>query len=670
MEGRRYIAGEYMLATNNLGILGQVDAMNSPVSVNSISEKAVDNFMSSTEGLSKMLTLVPSVQKTNDAAVDTVRIRGFGDDGRGFTVNGIPGMQAMTRQSTIYIDSVDVIEGPTTGITGSSYHSTDGGTININSKKATDMPVRRFGVKYHSDAAHEEFLDIGQRSGKDNRYGLRITASNTGGERSIDNWTLKQESVYVNFDQKSDRSKTNFMVGYTHTDSKGRPYGLSVPSSYAGNALPDAPNGEINFNPVWRRDKNNNFVMTLNHEQKLGKHLNAFLNAGHFKQDWYYYTGFSKYLLNPAGDYKATSDNYSLLEKRDYAQIGLRGDFKTGDFKHDYVFGVDRQWRYYGGPASTTESGWASNIYHPNADSFAPPGFGQADAHYTSRSRASGWSLMDTITSGNEKLTLLLGVNGKSIKRDAYNQDGSHRQKNGDYYDVSPSFGINYAFDPRFAVYANHTEQFVEGTVVTDSRYKNRGEALDPFKTKQNEIGVKVKTGDFLHKLSWFDITKASGSDKYVNGDLYRVADGEQRHRGLEYTATGSIAKKWNVIGGFMYLNSNRKTSSAATNGKRPNGVPDWSATLGLEYKANDDFSGLMRANYVGTSYERNEKYKVPAYFTMDLGVKYKTKVSGAPLTLNAMCYNLFNEHYWSASDNYIHLGGPKTFMLSAAIDF
>ena len=65
---------------------------------------------------------------------------------------------------------------------------------------------------------------------------------------------------------------------------------------------------------------------------------------------------------------------------------------------------------------------------------------------------------------------------------------------------------------------------------------------------------------------------------------------------------------------------------------------------MGVEYEASDAFSALLRGNYVGTSYVLNEKYKVPSYFTMDLGVKYKTKMNSTPVTLNAMCYNVFNK--------------------------
>ncbi len=191
VNGERYIAGEYVKATNYKGILGTQDAMKTPLSVTTVSEKAVENFISSTEGLSKMLSLVPSVQKTYDAAVDVVNIRGFQDDGRAFLINGIPGMQAMTRQSTNYIDSVDIIEGPSTGITGSSINAKGGGSININSKKALDEPVRKIGLKYHARGSHEETIDIGSRFGEDNKYGIRINAYNTNGERAIENWDLE-----------------------------------------------------------------------------------------------------------------------------------------------------------------------------------------------------------------------------------------------------------------------------------------------------------------------------------------------------------------------------------------------------------------------------------------------------------------------------------------------
>lgn len=38
-------------------------------------------------------------------------------------------------------------------------------------------------------------------------------------------------------------------------------------------------------------------------------------------------------------------------------------------------------------------------------------------------------------------------------------------------------------------------------------------------------------------------------------------------------------------------------------------------------------------------------------------------------MTLNAMCYNVFDKNYWAPSGNTLHVGGPRTYMLSAEFD-
>ena len=119
-----------------------------------------------------------------------------------------------------------------------------------------------------------------------------------------------------------------------------------------------------------------------------------------------------------------------------------------------------------------------------------------------------------------------------------------------------------------------------------------------------------------------------------------------------------------------MHIDASQVTSSSASNGKRPNGLPEWTANLGVEYEANNQFSTLLRGNYVGSSYVLNEKYKVPSYFTLDIGFKYKTEFNHTPVKFSAMCYNVFDKHYWSASGNTIHSGGPRTFMVSMDVSF
>lgn len=678
--GQRYIAGGYVRATSKVGILGEQDTMKSPLSVTTISEKAVGDFITPTEGLAGLLSLVPSVQYAGNPAVDQVNIRGFYESGYGYNVNGIPGMSAMARHSMNWIDSVDVIEGPSTGVTGTTNNTTVGGTININSKVATEEPVNKVGLSWYSKSAFEETVDVGRRMGKDNRYGIRISAANVSGERGIDNWKLKQQDVHINLDQRTETSKTNLMLGYINTDSQGRP----VYTKLGGDTtkVPEAPDGNVNLNPEWRQDKYKQFVLTLNHEQKLGEHINAFLNAGHYKKDWYYCleNNGGTTLIKDDGTYKTSFEVCPIIGKNEYLQIGLRGDFKSGELKHDYVLGVDRQWNYSGSNWKDFGGEFSGNIYQPDAGSWIKPA-GQPDlsAPYTAKTKMTGWSVMDTMTTTNGKLSVLLGVHGHNSQKDSYNKkDGIHASNNGGESEaICPTYGLNYAFSPRVAAFASHSEQFVAGAFVKGSEYVNAGTMLDPARTKQNEVGVKFKTGDFFHKLSYFDIQKPTavdvplGYNQDQKKELYlRAYDGETEHKGVEYTAMGALTDKWNLIGGLMYLDAVRsKTDGGKNDGKQPNGVPEWTANAGVEYKADANFSALFRANYVGASYVKDEKFKVPGYFRFDLGVKYKTQLQDTPVLLRAMCYNVTNTNYWQPQGNNLYIGSPRTFMLSAEFE-
>lgn len=680
VNGRRYISGQYVAATGNVGILGEQDAMKSPVSTTTLSKKAINDFINPTEGLSGTLSLVPSVQYVGNPAVDQINIRGFADDGRGISINGVPGMTAMSRQFTNYVDTVDVIEGPSNGITGNSINAKTGGTVNINSKKAEEKPITNLGLAYYSKEGLEESVDVGRRFGTDNRYGVRINAMNVGGERGIDHWNLKQRDIYVNLDQKTKSSITNLLLGYSFTDSKGRP--TPVTMAKTATKVPSAPSGDTNIDPSWRRDKYKQYTIILNHEQKINDNLSAYLNYGHYKEDWYYCLNADSYpSIDNNGDFKSLIFGLSpLLEKNDYFQVGLKEKFKTGALDHEIVVGFDKQWRDYKVSGITWDDLFSGSIYNPGSDGWLKP-TGKLDAdsfwftHY--KSYMTGWSIFDTIKALDNKMTVLVGAHKHIAKQIAYKVDGTQRSYN-KADDVTPTFGINYEFSPRFAVYANHTEMFTTGALVP-SGYVNTGDVLSPKSSKQNEVGFKFKTGNFVHKMSYFDIKQPSAVGHDFGDKKIYTYDGEARNKGFEYTAAGSLSDKWNLIGGFMWMNAKQEgTAFGLLDGKRSNGIPHWTGNIGLEYKANDDFSVLARANLIGnsqiwyssTSARTIRGYNVPGYFRFDLGVNYKTEIGHLPVRFRAMCYNVTNTHYWQPQGTNLYIGSPRTYMLSAEFQF
>lgn len=163
VNGRRYVTGQYLEATNKVGILGQVDNMHNPISASTVTKKAVTDFISPTDGISGLLSLIPSVQYAGNPGVDQVNIRGFYESGYGYNINGIPAMGSMARHSMDWVDSIEVIEGPSTGVNGTTSYSTVGGTINIQSKVAGEKPITRAGLTWYSKKAFEESLDLSRR---------------------------------------------------------------------------------------------------------------------------------------------------------------------------------------------------------------------------------------------------------------------------------------------------------------------------------------------------------------------------------------------------------------------------------------------------------------------------------------------------------------------------
>lgn len=201
---------------------------------------------------------------------------------------------------------------------------------------------------------------------------------------------------------------------------------------------------------------------------------------------------------------------------------------------------------------------------------------------------------------------------------------------------------------------------------------------LPPTKTKQDEFGLKYKTGRFLHTLSMYTIKKANGI-AVPNGDgTERYAlDGEQRNRGIEFSTAGDISDKWSVILGLTYMDARqRKTEHGRNDGRRVEAVPEWSGDLALIYKPNDVLQVTSRLSYVGSEVIRNtasysQPIHMPSVALLDAGISWDTHIGSQPVQLSAFCYNLLNKEYWyAAGSNAIGLGAPRTFAVSAQFSF
>lgn len=655
---RDALPGGFLKSTADTGLLGEQNIMDMPFTVVNISQKAIEKFSSPHNGIIDALAFDPSVRNDRGGTYTDLSIRGIYASGHNIYVNGIPGLLCQENIPFYWVDSASIISGPNLGVSGSTLNEAVGGTVNFQSKVAPENGNASLKFTYRGGSSVEEGIDIGQRFGKDKQFGIRVTANNINGETTIKGENLKQQNLFINLDQRSEKSKTNLLLGYNHTDHQGGPGSFSFDTKVT--TLPDAPDSSRLYKPDWSYNEYDNWVAALNHEQKLSEHLSAFINAGYHREDWYGYIDGNPNIINNNGDFTISMTNYPLALTKKYVGIGLKGDFNIGSVKNNYVIGVDKNWMNYdlGNNPNWSWKNQTGNIFQSN--SWVNPGIAHYNAPHTQDAQLAGWHIIDTLKTLDDKLQFTLGLHGHKATKTPV---GSPSQKSDA---LCPTFAVSYKFTPDLMVFADHTESFGMGALVASGKdYKNAGEILDPAKTKQNEIGIKIRSGKFLNTLSAFQIKQANNIDVFENGKKYLRTDGEQDNKGFEWSITGNIAQKWDLIGGIMYLNAKDNKDNPV------NGASKWSGTVGTIYHPTSDLSFLGRVTWLSSSTINNGTLDVPSYAKFDLGASYKTKLNKTPVTIDAMCYNLTGKDYWisRSGSSSLSLGAPRTFVLSATFD-
>ena len=210
-----------------IGMIGKQDIMSAPMTVSEISNKTIEKFATPNGGISDALSLDPSVRADRGGTYTDISIRGIYQSGHSYYVNGIPGLLCQENIPYYWADSVSIISGPSLGLNATPLSEAAAGTVNIQSKAASAEGNANLKVAYRGGSSMQEAIDVGRRFGENDRYGIRITASNINGDTAIDGENLEQQAFSINLDQKTDKSKSNLLIVYDHTDHKGGPGAFS-----------------------------------------------------------------------------------------------------------------------------------------------------------------------------------------------------------------------------------------------------------------------------------------------------------------------------------------------------------------------------------------------------------------------------------------------------------
>ncbi|WP_406625638.1 TonB-dependent siderophore receptor [Acidovorax sp. SDU_ACID1] len=676
-------AGGQVARGSRLGLLGNQDVMDTPFNVASYTSELMQNQQSAT--LSDVLDNDPAVRmssrgrNTSVGGGDNFFLRGFGLGNRDISLNGLYGVLPYGTLSLETVERVEVLKGPSALLTGMAPSGGVGGAINVVPKRATDAPITRLTATYASDSLWGTHVDVGRRFGEQNQLGVRANGVYRSGDTATAGQSVKLGAASVGLDYRGERLRASLDLGYQSDDARSAAVGYRLAPALT--AIPAAPKTGARFAQDWERRKYVDDYQVVQAEFDVSSSLMIYGAAGARDHRHSNYRTESR-ILNPAGDLSTSPVNYPETSKSRSALTGARVKFDALRARHEVNL-VASSLDTRAGYGFAQWAGFASNLYNPAvvADPLyaGAPFAGFLDTREASETRLSSVGISDSISWNDDAVRLILGVRRQKVTTDNYAATAPVNPRTSGYERAvnSPAVGLVVKPWDNVSLYANYIEGLSSGTTAPADA-ENSGEVFPPVKTKQKELGIKVDFGRMIGALSLFELKQPNAIT--VPGSMplaYRyVMDGEQRNRGMEFSAFGELARGVRLLGGMTYLQAKQaRTQGGINDGKDAIVAPRWIANAGLEWDA-PFLSGLTLTTRVlstGKQYvNAANTLRLSSWTRWDVGARYETRALGRPLTLRANVLNVADSNYWegSAGSGGIVLSAPRTVNLSATIDF
>ncbi|WP_418185091.1 TonB-dependent siderophore receptor [Aliarcobacter vitoriensis] len=664
-------AGYLVDETSGIGIWNDRKLQDTPYSMSIISKDLIENVQA--KDMNQIYKMNPTTQEIGKIS--------WGEDSaftptmRGFTVSNpiVNGISYASRSTNIPmmqdIERVEIIRGATGFLYGGGRV---GGAVNYITKKPTTKDLRNVTIGSYGNESYYGHIDLGGQFDEDNTFGYRINGFYQDGELSNES-KKEQKNISLVFDWKpTDNFYTD--IKYSHKDSleKGGSYFDSVIDrtgiKKSKNYNPDWMESEIKSNRVEnsiRYDINDIFTLRIN----------VFYENMKYRGDHSY--------LDLQNGYAIANNSYfsksAWHESKNYgANIYFDSKFDTGSISHtlttgyslssNKVFQSSDSWNYYDLPNDTSLND-LKNLAEPDS-SFWTNQIGTKPRKLNIKTQYKNILIGDDIVF-NDQWSALIGANYATIKN-----WGAWNNSLYDLSELTPTLSFIYKPFENLTTYATYIESLEAGEIV-GSRYSNENEILDPYKSKQYEIGAKYNLFDekLLLTSALFRIEKANSYDDNSTvaslGKPTLTQDGEQIHQGIELGLTGKVTDNLTLIGGVTFMDlSVKKATNKALEDKKPTNATSKMAKLFAEYNI-PYINGLSintGAYYTGKRYGDNLNTDIlPSYTLYDAGLRYKTKLDKYPTTFNLNIQNLTDKVYWT--DKY-SLGDPRTVAFSMKMEF
>lgn len=667
-------AGGQVASGGRVGLLGSQDTMETPFQLTSYTQMLIQDQQAASVGDVLL----------NDPAVRVAR--GFGNFQQVYMVRGLPIFSDDIAYNGLYgllprqylgaeiIERVEVLRGANAFLNGAAPGGSGlGGAINIVPKRAPNQPLTQFTTGVQSGGQAYVAGDVARRFA-DDRIGLRLNGARRDGDTAVDGESRELSLMSLGTDYRDGGLRVSADLGY-----QDHRMDASQPSiTFAdGVAIPSAPDASVSVAQPWTYSDAEDVFGTLRAEYDLSDSLTGWIAAGVREGEE------SAIFANPRQvdeDGDSTAYRFDNVREDSVAtgEVGLRGRFATGSVGHKVSASASSyELKSKNAYAFSNFAGFSGNIYDPTAVAAPPADFftggSLADPLLTEKVQTSSVALADVVSFMEDRLQLTLGARYQKIESYSYAYDTGERISAYSESAVTPVAGLLYKITPQFSAYANYIEGLVKGDVAPATSgglaVANAGEVLEPYKTRQTELGLKFDGGRIGGAISLFQSHKQMAS---VDGNRVFGVTGDQRYRGLELSAYGEAFSGLSVLGGVSFLDTEE-------DGKDAIGAPKVQANLGLDWAvpALDGLSLDGRVIYTSSQYaDAANTQKVPDWTRLDVGARYMIPVGqNQLLTVRARIENLADRDYWASAGGYpgagyLTVGAPRTFIVSATVDF
>lgn len=567
----------------DVGPLGNKAWVDTPYSTTTVTKEMIENQQA--QSVSELLKYSPSTQMQARGGMDVGRPQSRGMQGSVVANSRLDGLNIVSTTAfpVEMLERLDVLN----SLTGALYGpASPAGQFNFVAKRPTEETLRKVTLGYQSRSAFTGHVDLGGHIDDDNRFGYRVNVLNQEGEGNLDDSTLRRKLLSVALDWNI-QPGTQLQLDASHYEfiQKGYPGSFS----YGPNIkLPSAPDP---------KDKNlalstaGNDLTTDTVSTRLIHYLN---------DDWSVTAGVgwqqadramrnvSSKIINNQGDIsRSLKDSTAAGRFRVLSNTAtLNGHVDTGSVGHDIALSTTGYvWSLYSAKGTGPSYSWdTTNMYHPSE--MYEKGDGKiitgGDRYKSSVNTQQSITLGDTVTF-TPKWSAMFCLSQSWIQSQNYNKSG-HKTGQIDENGLSPNAALMYKITPNVMAYVSYAESLEQGgTAPTNSDVKNAGQTLDPYRSKQYEMGLKADVSGMNLGAALFRLERPFA---YVDpGDNVYKEQGNQVNNGLELTASGNVWQGLNIYSGVTLLDPKLKdTVSDTTSDKRVVGVPKVQANVLAEY--------------------------------------------------------------------------------------